>query len=223
MTGKKVLRRMIVVIKAVSLRILVGAFWMEQNGMRLYLRTEKDVVVAEPISVRFCDTPPLHTHNELRETVAGGGAQIIACRATPRAISPSKSYLHKPGGAQWQAGTQIKDPNQGPHLVWAPPRAVPAEPSAPVSRRETHLDESSRAALQITFWTKGLLPRGGTCCGMQGKSSRTGLMGSLGQEPKAGQGSGLGDFGRNKSGKIEGQGDKKGWSHVNSLLVSTLD
>lgn len=43
-----------------------------------------------------------------------------------------------------------------------------------------------------------------------GKAAHTGLlMGSLGLEPKAGQGRDLGDFGRNKNGKIEGQRDKK--------------
>jgi len=39
----KFLRRMIVVIKAGSPAILVGAFWMERNGTGPYLRTEKDV------------------------------------------------------------------------------------------------------------------------------------------------------------------------------------
>ena len=74
--------------------------------------------------------------------------------------------------------------------------------------RETYHIESSGAALQITFQTKG-----GCCLGMRHimgcrrKSvwDRTGLiMGCLGEEPKAGQGRGLGDLGRNKSGKREG-------------------
>lgn len=30
-------------------------------------------------------------------------------------------------------------------------------------------------------------------------------------------------LGGTRMGKIEGQGDQKGWSHVNSLLVGTLD
>lgn len=51
-------------IKAVSPTILVGDFWMEQNGARLYLRIEKDAAVVELISVRFCDRPPLHTRSE---------------------------------------------------------------------------------------------------------------------------------------------------------------
>ena len=51
----KVLRRAIVVMKAVSPVSLAGVFWVEKKGVRLYLRTEKDVTVAEPISVRFHD------------------------------------------------------------------------------------------------------------------------------------------------------------------------
>ena len=40
------------------------------------------------------------------------------------------------------------------HLVWAPPRTVLAEPSAPVSRRHTHHHEPWGAALQITSQTE---------------------------------------------------------------------
>jgi len=59
---------------------------------------------------------------------------------------------------------------------------------------------------------------GGTYGGTRGKSSshrayyRIFMAGTKGRD--------LGDFGRNKSGKIGGQGDKKGQAHVNSLLLS---
>lgn len=48
---------MIVLTKAVRPVIPVGAFWMEQH-VRVYIRPEMDVVVAEPISVRFCGRCP---------------------------------------------------------------------------------------------------------------------------------------------------------------------
>lgn len=48
---------MIVVTKAVRPVILVGHFWMEQP-VRVSIRAEMDVVVAEPISVKFCGRCP---------------------------------------------------------------------------------------------------------------------------------------------------------------------
>lgn len=121
------------------------------------------------------------------------------------------------------------------HLVWTPPRVVPAKPSAPLSRHETHHNESSEF-LWITSWTKGgrgwkLLPRGWTHYGMKGKSiwEHTGVTpGRLGQEPKAGKERGLGDLWRNQCGKqrvrgtIEGKRYKNSQLCVNSCLVNML-
>jgi len=92
--------------------------------------------------------------------------------------------LYKPTGAQGHNGRQgpkPTTPEEGtPHLGQG------LDP-APGSRCENHLNESSRAPLSITFWTKGC------CLGVQhimecrGKAvwDCTGLIiGCLGEEPK---------------------------------------
>ena len=42
------------------------------------------------------------------------------------------------------------------------------------------------------------------------------------EEPKVGKGKYQSSLGRNKHGKIKGQGDKKCWWHANRLLVSRI-
>lgn len=47
-------------------------------------------------------------------------------------------------------------------------------------------------------------------------------MGSLGKEPRVGKKMDLSELQKSKCGRIEGEGDKKGYSRVNCCLVSTL-
>ena len=73
-------------------------------------------------------------------------------------------------GVQWQTPRSKRGGTatlSGP----LPGLSVPSELSAPASGRETYLEDSSGAALHITFWTRGFLPSSGAFCGMQGKSS----------------------------------------------------
>lgn len=75
-------------------------------------------------------------------------------------------------------------------FVWAPPGAVPAEPSAPVCRCETHLDESVGELSKACFGLRDYCLGVGHIVGCRGRAVCTGFMGSLGQEPKAEQGRG---------------------------------
>lgn len=138
--------------------------------------------------------------------------------ATPepitRAISQSKA--HPTAQAQRITGTNKGggDPKQGllrnKHLVQAPHRAVPAMGSS----SPDHLSDSGR-----------------TCC-VKGWDTLWAARESLGwhrtsfgmfrEEPKAGQGRGVGDLGSNRSREIEGQGAKKDWSLVRRWLVNAL-
>lgn len=135
---------------------------------------------------------------ELWETTAGGGAQIIPYWTDPRpikeSIGPSKAHVHKPRGAQ-----RRQDPNYRPprseHLVWAPLRAVLAETSSSWSRHITHKDKLPGTALQITFQTN--------CClgvwHIMGCRRRAVLdyagfiTGCLREKPKVGKMNGLGE------------------------------
>lgn len=78
---------MIVVIKAVSAMALAGVFWVEKKGARLYLRTEKDVAVVEPIGVRLCDRS-LYTHKRVQRDSGR--------RGSPNNTLPGYCQAHQP-------------------------------------------------------------------------------------------------------------------------------
>lgn len=83
--------------------------------------------------------------------------------------------------------------------------AVPAEPSAPLPRRESCHNDPSETALWIAFQTKGChcLEVWDILCdaGKEHFGDCTGLIGCLGKEPEAEKGRDLVDVGRNKCGK----------------------
>ena len=89
--------------------------------------------------------------------MARGGTQIIVCQATPMPITGAINPSAESQSAGMPNGGG--DANQGlprnEHLVQAPPRAVPAEPSAPVSRWHSRHHEPWGLALQITSQTEG--------------------------------------------------------------------
>ena len=99
-----------------------------------------------------------------------------------------------------------------------PCQDCPGGPTVPWSRCDAHPGESVSmgVALWSTFQTEGC-----HCLGIRDTCRRRAfqghtrlIMGCLGEEPKPGKGVNLGDFRRNKHGKIKGYGYKKGQLHV---------
>ena len=77
---------------------------------------------------------------------------------TTGAINPLTAHLHKPRGAQGHNGIwepRLRTPKE---LITSlgPSQGCPSKATAPLSRHETHQDQSSGAAVQITFWSTGI-------------------------------------------------------------------
>lgn len=93
--------------------------------------------------------------------------QIIPCQARSRpttgAISPSKSHLHKAGGAQEH------NCRQEPKLRM--PKSKHPVPAEPPAWNETHHCKSPEQLSRPPFRLRGLLPRDESRYGMQGKAA----------------------------------------------------
>lgn len=90
----------------------------------------------------------LHTHKRTQKDFGGG--QTVPCWAAPRptigATSPQKAHVLKPRGAEEHNGRQVKD-SWG--ALPGPSQGYLRRTISPMSRCDTHHDESSAAALQI--------------------------------------------------------------------------
>ena len=112
--------------------------------------------------------PHLHTHKDAQRGNGRWGTQIIPCPSSSQAHHRSQQPITGPS-AEAQRSTGMHSGRQEPKLrtrrkgppVQDTPKAVPGEPSAPWSRRETHHHASS-GALCIT-----LQAQKGGCLGVQ--------------------------------------------------------
>lgn len=79
-------------------------------------------------------------------------------RPITRAINPLTAHLHKPRRAQGHNGSwkpRLRTPKE-PTISLGPYQGCPSRGTAPLSRHETHQKKSPGAAVQITFWSKGI-------------------------------------------------------------------
>lgn len=138
------------------------------------------------------------------------------CQTHPRHHHPTTTSPRS-REAQRQVRAQIKGSEDGIPCL-SPSQHYSRAASIPVSRWNTYHHKSRRATLQSTLLTKtGQCQGFGTHQWMQGDIRLN--IGWLAEEPKAEEEKHWGDLGRNKSGKREDWGDKRGQLCVSKRLV----